>query len=462
MLVDSHPVRGRVAALRLVAAATALALFSTLGASCVDLLGLGGYTGAIQSLCDMLAECYGTSFYPKCVERAEQRLGDASPELRESYLTAFADNSCLESCTNARACLDHQPICSTGGSSCGAAEQCCGFTDGASQCSGDSCCAPRGSVCSDAGQCCDADCINGTCGGVECKDANESCNNDGECCGELVCGSVEQACVLCLPQFSECAGPSDCCSGNCVLDIVEPAAGGEEPPPALGFCDEATCAREGMDCNTPADCCSTAPFCAPVPALPGLKVCSPGECVPLGTPCLVDAACCSGVCDLNLGLCASECGPLGSECALSQDCCEGECPQGSCCLTDGLPCLDEPECCGGTCFEGTCTGSSCKSAGDSCDGDPLSCCSHYCSDSTLGTCCPVFANYCNHGVCNEGAPLRPDCGAIVINNGPEFGGIDCISSICTLNPDCCCLGWDQSCIDMVSDMCPGTGCAIPN
>jgi hypothetical protein len=66
-------------------------------------------------------------------------------------------------------------------------------------------------------------------------------------------------------------------------------------------------------------------------------------------------------------------------------------------------------------------------------------------------CCASKANPpCDHGACQVGEWLTQEC-------DPQLGGVNgadgCIAKICIADPYCCCVGWDQICVEQVADQC---------
>ena len=140
----------RLSCIRALLAFVLLGSVGLLSQSCVDLLDLDGYDSAIRQLCDKLAQCEDEDLYPDCIATAEARLSSTDVTTRAAFLTGFADKNCLENCTNARKCLDADPICFGSGQDCGTLEQCCGFSSGFGVCQADRCCIPGGAPCAGA------------------------------------------------------------------------------------------------------------------------------------------------------------------------------------------------------------------------------------------------------------------------------------------------------------------------
>ena len=154
--------------------------------SCVGALDLDEYATATDELCDLLDRCFGADFFPDCHEHAGPRLTAADAMQREQWLTIFSDRRCLQSCSDARRCLDNTPVCSTVAEGCGEqTEACCGFIAGKGACEEGACCKPDGVACPNGdGDCCNENCDEptGFCGGFQCFDPGTPCTDDFECC----------------------------------------------------------------------------------------------------------------------------------------------------------------------------------------------------------------------------------------------------------------------------------------
>ena len=429
-------------------AAALLSTMSILAASCVGILELDGYAGALNDLCEKLRECYGDEYFPECEAYGEPRIVAASAEEREAWLQNFADRHCLESCTNARACLDMSPVCGAAAEGCVQKEQCCGFLTGAKECGGNQCCSGEGKGCGIAEDCCDPSlgCELDTnenevvCGGVACADPNESCEVDEQCCTGR-CDPVMGICAdeICLPEGSRCQENDECCSQFCERHLEG------------GLCRPPPCLPDGLLCGAgmgDIDCCS--PYCVTNPYT-NEAVCSSGECLPDAQWCGFDIDCCSGFCDPSRGICLPSCGVAGDPCG---DCCPfAECGiDGSCCLSAYAGCISDGECCSGNCNDSYFCESNdpCGPPGTMCT-DGSACCSGAC-DGTNQLCC---AQIDCHDECVEGGPLDPGCPGVM-----DSFSTDCIAQICQQNPECCCHKWDSFCVDLVPTVCT-VSCANP-
>jgi hypothetical protein len=435
------------------------------GQSCVSMFDLDGFEGVIANLCETLAKCNGGDYFPDCVESAEAKLAGASAEERAAYLAAFSAEACLESCTNARNCLDAAPLCDPAGSRCGQAYECCGFSTGVKECSNGTCCAGTGVSCDTSADCCQDECVDTTgddgssirtCGGVQCIPYEAPCEASGQCCGDgvLSCHVLEGTCLECQLDDSPCQYPEDCCSGSCVyLDETEAYCESQECQLQFAFCDPAV-----------NDCCDGDPICTYVPA-DDTFICHNADCVPLSYPCSSDGECCSlscrgGICEFPL-----QCPTIGQACDDGICCGDGvECgPAAQCCVADGQACPSDPaQCCAGVCAVNPGGGDLVCGAGD-CSvfkTDPCSsnqeCCDGPC---LLNQCCDTPG--CNHDFCSEGQALLATCGSVANPAGPDMRSLSCIQDICDVYPDCCCLSWSSQCVTAVSTVC-GITCDVVN
>lgn len=429
---------------------------------CESILGLDGYRGAAEELCDLYEQCYGTGTFGACLEHVRAQLEDAPGEEVTTWLTAFGSEDCLASCGAARECLDLDPICGDASFGCSVDEQCCGFTTGLGACFEQQCCKDDGAECADDAECCGQVCTtppNGsveTCGGIECADVGEACENDPDCCTE-VCSEESGTCApACLDELgAACQLDIECCSRLC----------------RDGQC---TCAEAGAPCQSGANCCGG--FCGEdgtckedcklsgAPCEGGGECCSAdclaGECCGgVGDSCESDAGCCGQNCLLGECACSrrgegciekDDCCPLAGECEDGVctcadanepcesigDCCTGVCSDGSCqCALKGDPCEGDGDCCSDECESGAC---SCRTFGEDCS-DDANCCSSRCGG---GECCAMPAS-CDDATASDAcvaqeAPLSPNCFATTVRA--------CIFTVCSDHPECCCTAWDQSCV----------------
>jgi hypothetical protein len=398
------------------------------GASCVGLLDLDDYAGAAQSLCDLLATCYGADAYADCHHRLSQALDGADPALRTQWLTSFGEQNCLKNCTTAKRCLDALPICQGAGSGCAQREHCCGFTKGEGKCGTEQdevtgqCCLLDGLPCTHDGACCTAECstATGTCGGQFCKGQGEACDSDDDCCSK---NCAAGRCVLeCLPDGEACTDDDDCCRDTCVDNVC-------------------TCRDVGDPCTTVEQCCSGA--CGP-----GGLCEDSSNCSPLLEPCVSPTDCCQGLTceDDDLpGLC---CVPDGASCSDPASCCGGDCVQGACCSLPGMFCEGNADCCYGSCDPGSntcgCTQATgaCGYHSDCCDdegGVPLVC--------HEGTCQLCKTTTCHHP-CATGGPLATASNPDVVNCNGAAGQQPCVDAICSQEESayCCCIVWNAACV----------------
>jgi len=419
--------------------------------SCVAVLGLDGYRGAADELCSLLDRCYGEEALPECMTHVAGNLDAAEPgEIRE-WLVSFADESCLESCTSARRCLDLSPVCEAVGADCAALEECCGFSKGLSNCDAEAerCCRPKGTpceidedCCADGGRCTEAASGTRTCGGVECKPPGEPCAVSTECCTKICEDTGLCSENVCTPDGANCGDDSSCCSLLCVE----------------GVCGGGGCGGPGARCEKPEDCCAEF-VCF---ATPDGGVCSISQCLPELAPCEDPSQCCSNYCDPLFGECGQPpmCVPFGELCSLDLDiCCEGVCFDGSCtCVPDSYPCAFDGDCCGGLCEAGICNPPGCNDLGGPC-GANEDCCSGRCN-LQQGACawpCATVANVssCQHDMCSitpSPSVLDPSC--------PDVDK-GCVTEICLVDDWCCCTNWDDVCVGEVGSVC-GQSCDATN
>lgn len=395
-------------------------------ASCVKVLDLADHASAAQALCALLDRCFGSSEYPGCREHVESGLGDADAAARAEWLGNFAGAlHCLDTCSDAKRCLDQLPVCNQASDGCGQAEHCCGFLDGLASCAGQgTCCKPDGRACSTNAECCEGECdvAQGTCGGERpCVNAGESCEVDEDCCSLNCIGSV--CAMVCKHPGENCSDAAECCSGLCNGTSCE-CRGSASPCTLHGeccsqLCDplSGTCAEPMMcgvlhdPCNLEGDCCAPAYQCGPA------LTCCQGQ----GVGCLGPDACCTGTCEK--GLC---CAGYQQPCSTTSDCCFGNCNSlGGCdCGRQGDSCVDSRDCCGGLCVSGSC------------------------------------AATCPHSVCCTGEALSPT--QMGSNGCPLLPGqATCVQAICMADPFCCDMtngSWDWLCVDKVKTLCPNINC----
>ena len=385
-----------------------------LGVNCVSLLQLDGYSDATVELCELIGQCFGDDYYSACSSHSGARLTDADATERSAWLLMFADDKCLENCTNAYKCLDQNPVCGATGLGCAQTEQCCGFSTGVSSCNG-SC-----EVCAGALARC------------ECKLAGEDCEEDFECCTEIcLAGSCSD--VVCAPDGSDCTVNDECCSQYCDDSL----------------CTEPQCAADGSICTSASQCCGG--FCVGASGASEL-VCSSADCVPVGGFCDEsdngDAVCCSGNCDAAFNRCASSCSGPNESCSTDGDCCDSRCESDNtcACLDAGAPCTNDSDCCGEVCSDNfKCRTDGCDAVGTSCSTQE-----NCCFDCVDGACCDYGS--CDHTVCQKGGPLKTDCLCTACNADSE----NCVATVCAQLPDCCCTAWTQDCVDEAKQNCGAT------
>jgi hypothetical protein len=423
-----------VIARRLAAAALLALLGTTSAVSCADVLDLGGYESAPLAMCDLLDRCYGRAGFRLCLPHIEGRLEAAADADRELWLQGFLDKSCLQDCTSAWLCLDAIPVCEATSEACSDDEQCCGFTAGLSACQESRCCVQDGAACAVDGDCCGGACdpMSGTCGGVVCAPFGAPCANDFECCTQI-CDPTTNTCsqTVCAADGFPCEDGFDCCSNFC----------------DVGQCAPPSCGQQGATCSDDGECCTGQ--CYDV-----LGVCSIGECAPDLFACENNEQCCSNFCDPEFLKCGEPitCADLDQPCVLDQECCTNKCGTSlTCaCVPLGGGCVDTTQCCADECNGGVCGELQCSPPGEECANED-SCCSKRCEQVGLPTpqCCA--SEGCAHEVCAEGAPLDP---VVCMDDASA-----CVAAVCTLDPYCCCVAWDNLCVESVPMQC-GTTCTM--
>jgi hypothetical protein len=423
---------------RALAAMVASAALSVSVPSCVSVLGLDGFRGAAEELCSLLERCYGDKAIPECLPHVSGALDGADAEDSKAWLVEFADQSCLESCSTARRCLDQPPVCQTVGSTCDSLEKCCGFSKGFGSCDAedDECCRPKGTPCKNDEECCaDAGrCDEGTktCGGVVCAPSGDACAVSAECCTKICLTEGLCAEDVCTPDGGNCSDDLTCCAGVC----------------SDGVCGVIGCTPEGGECFDPGECCDDLVCFA---AAEGIAVCSTSQCLPEFSACQGPDECCSAYCDPQFLVCGElppQCQPFGSSCSPEDVCCEGVCFDGACgCVPDLAKCTFHEDCCGGVCEGEVCKPAGCGPllAGCNSDGD---CCTSSCNLGSCAWACPNGAPAidCTHGVCSEGSgtALDPTCPGV---------DVDCVIKVCEQDVYCCCNTWDSICVDAVGPVC---------
>lgn len=430
-------------------AALLLALVTLAAASCSSLIGADEYEDSAGAICGMIFVCYGDD--PACKQRVDQRLDQASSSVRSAWLTALTDESCLNTCTAARQCLDLLPVCTQGGA-CNKKEDCCGFLAGQVGCEppvpGEPprCCRGAGSPCDTDSDCCpsvEGGCSEtfGTCGGVVCRAIGQSCVNSFDCCSG-VCAGDGKCAESCLDLAFECTSDLQCCTGFC--------------DPGSGRCNTPPCKPLGTTCAQNGDCCSEPANMQCVPVEDGTRFCMNETCRPPDVPCTRDDVCCSNRC--VSGKCSKPCAAEGQSCDGDTPCCDGECQNGICqraCLSQKASCEASLDCCSGVCmFDVEVGGKVCSCSTDVCNTNE-NCCTGKCIG---GACKPsCVPQTCNHSECQLGGPLgQLDSGGQPVPC-PEQSGAPydpaCVQQVCAADEYCCCNAWDAVCVSEAASLC---------
>lgn len=404
--------RGVRSSVRTGARVVATVSLSALGLlSCASLLGVEDYKDSTGELCDLLESCYN---YENCSQHIGPPLDSASPAVRTLWLASLSDKACLEQCSSARRCLNMAPVCFPQGQTCSRIEECCGFLTGEAGCAGPDgqmrCCLADGASCTNSDQCCSPEGCStrtNTCGEDICAAVGQPCQTDIKCCTKL-CGA-DNICVenICSTTGQACLESAECCPGLACLG---------------GRCGVGTtCRGEGEKCYVDSPdptlgCCSG--DCVPTGSESGIPVglCSAQGCLLEGSDCKADpSVCCAGLtCDKFKQQCGEPCKGTGAQCAQGYECCSGSCVDGACECSEGS-CTQSSDCCGTTGSTGICI---------------------------AGACAPKCGTKACHDICAVGAPMD----TLTCPSAPP-AKTDAINYVCTTDPYCCCVKWDDLCAE---------------
>lgn len=291
-----------------------------------------------------------------------------------------------------------------------------------------------------------------------------SCGADGTCdagvcssSGEAIPAGCESAactaCVCGIDSFCCDSGWDDLCTaisavecdGDCSCELPPPT-GGDEP----ADCCEPTEAPGCLDATCEACVCDADPFCC--------EASWDGLCVGRGsTTCAADCGCSASPADCCAAATGPGCGDTGCEacvCALDSFCCEllwdGACGQiASSGCSESCGC-GQPlgPCCSPHAGSG-CLSSECESCVCALD---ASCC----TDEWTASCAALSNDACD-AECGCPAQGGPCCAA---HNGGGCDDSDCSACVCGSDPFCCDSGWDAVCIAAASSFCePDCSCA---
>lgn len=173
--------------------------------------------------------------------------------------------------------------------------------------------------------------------------------------------------------------------------------------------------------------------------------CSPeaGDCCSNnGSPGCDDVACCQSVCANDPFCCSvnwdSGCAEQAVEICEGLVCGEASCPpdaMGNCCLANASPGCEDESCCAATCAI-----------------DP------FCCESNWDEQCATQAQQVC-GVLCEGNSCPPSLGSCCLSHGtPGCSDTSCCSTVCSLLPECCEVGWSTACAELAETSC---GCLPP-
>jgi hypothetical protein len=349
------------------------------------------------------------------------------------------------------------------------------------------CVAHAGPYCSD-GQCCSAVCAQdpfccNSAWDTSCAQialVTPSCGNLGCVCGATPAPGDEGSCFIAHPKPG-CQDAS-CCQSVCLND----------PYCCFVAWDTACVAIAGDSCSRVAGCVNPATgfpvngSCYVAHITPGCD--KPGCCSKVCT----DAAygyCCQviwdEVCAARATAICDSCGdPLAGSCF--QQHAAPHCADGTCCA---IVCNADPFCCSGT-WDALCVTSAqvrcaapinaCGTAGRSCwipnytpGCSDQTCCRAICSNIDPFCCEARWDAVCAREatfICTPSFPVtigREGC--LTAHTSAGCANADCSRAVCSVDPSCCSVTWDQTCVLVATavctapDGCPSTGdCFAPH
>lgn len=286
-----------------------------------------------------------------------------------------------------------------------------------------------------------------------------------EQCGGGICPNPTHSCYVIGTPGCDTA---DCCFAVCTFDVF--------------------CCQIDWD----AACVELATIRCPCPIGENDAVCGhpdAGSCVlPHDNPGCNDCDCCSKVCLADPFCCDSE---WDSDCAqrasLVCDRC-GDVNAGDCCTAHAAPSCSDSNCCCTVCnvlpfcceisWSAVCAQAAaelcggCPTCGDPASGgcfeekdtpgcDQTACCVAVCADDSY--CCDVAWDQ----LCVDEAALlcatNPTCenalgSCFVAHVSPGCDQPGCCSLVCDIEPNCCGVEWDLTCVDIAGDICESIGC----
>lgn len=396
--------------------------------ACSALFGFDDYNDSTADLCDLAKKCYDFS---GCQGHIAPKLDGAGADERSEWLAAIPSKSCLDSCAKSRKCLNIAPVCSDILSACDKEEECCGFLGGRARCramadapeQGKKCCLPDGVQTLKQEECCSGvyNPKNSACGKNVCRPEGIDCTDDLQCCSQ-VCRDGKCSEEQCLPLDTPCAATDVCCDGAECL----PSTG------ACGFPNQCRDLREPCKIGDPSTQC-----CQGLQCLPAVNKHPTGEvydglcqdpnaiCVPKGYGCETDPCCTnanpSDALECRNGECKLPCSKLDSACSDNGDCCSGKCEltdKGPLCKCAQIYCEDLNDCCSGICIGGVCTAA--------------------CAPNT---------------VCHDECVPGPALVKADVSKCPKVDPT-CVDLVCKVDPFCCCVEWDSTCVTAAVTTCP--------
>lgn len=388
----------------------------TLVAACRDMI-TDDVVDAEAALCDTISACGVEGDSCDRLQRFFEKNGE---DEWDEYLAHYIEWSCGGGCGSIGVCLDFPPICADAAEPCQTGIDCCYGSTGARSCADSgTCCSAAGVPCETTADCCPlavggdpVECFardgssERTCGGAKpCAFGDVACSEDTPCCGTAQCDEGSCVAVTCVATGESCRGGDTCCEGEdrCEGGVCTPPDKCIQNPK-----DPECCASETEGCVDSSTCCG-ALECRVDPATGAGQCIDPVSCGPINIECETDEDCCQNDKEIHClgpGLVTS-----GSE--------PRSCKEISCQLDEGETCTDSFRCCAG-----------------------LVCTSNVEGESTC-------EKACEPGSCH---PIRVFGPPIDLTQADclEEGEAECVQQICAEDDFCCCVEWDESCIDQAT------------
>ncbi len=324
------------------------------------------------------------------------------------------------------------------------------------------------------------------CGGTSagtCFEAHGSPScNDAACCSS-VCAVDPWCCTtswdgICVGEAVDlCPNCGDPETGSCY--IVHPNK----------FCDNATCCE--AVCASDAFCCDVTwdYLCAGAAAAncPGCGNPNAGSCYAVqATPYCADAACCTLVCASDPFCCNSQWDSLCANAAIAGCLSCGNPSNQSCYAAHAAPYCNDPACCALVCeidpfccnaqWDSICADeaiTTCTTCGDTATGNCFS--SHGTPSCANAACCGIVCGldpFCcdvawDNTCVTEALDYCTQCGVagagscFVSHGGTSCADSSCCASVCAVDPFCCDVAWDSICVGEAGTLCP-PACGHPS